>query len=189
MQKDQQKFKKGDICYLRKGLRLSSGESEYEWEGEVCIVGSYADLYWGNNRMDYSVIFTDTGNSLAWCDESTLSFIRHEGPKYIEHLKLRRLKIKEERTKLQYIVENWNNGHLSSDQILAIFEIISFPTHFIRNGEYYSLFMEWRQVVPFIDAMIKGCYDEVSRVLKNTDGYSFKDNMGKLNNLINEINS
>ena len=127
---NKQKFKRGNLVKLLKGhtiwsMNINGEHEEIEIDnnaGRLAIIeGSYADLYWGNNRKDYSIVFLDNGGSLAWKHESELEFIEEGGAHLFKQAEENKERIQKRNTDLKWIKENFNNQYkegLSSGTIL-----------------------------------------------------------------------
>lgn len=162
----EQKFKRGNLVkYTRKenvaygfdGIALLMKEKITIHK--VIIEGSYADLYGGDNIEDYSVIFLDTGNSLAWVEEEELELLEEGGEYLLEQAKENRELILKRNTDLKLIKANFNNNlkdGLSSNTVLYLFNKIGFDSSFNRNGEYFILWESWNDRQSIFEALFKG---------------------------------
>lgn len=140
-----QKFKRGNLVHIAK--ELGSMMSHFENDKDVIIVGSYADQYGGNNTKSYTVMFED-GNTSSWYEESQLTLINEGGEHLFEEAKKRREKISKQNTDFDFIVTKIDEGNVSSETILFLFEKFGFKTSFHRNGEFYVLFSDWNDLQP-----------------------------------------
>lgn len=156
--KTKQKFQRGNLVKV-----LSR-------KGSLAIIeGSYAELYWGDNRSDYSIVFLDNGGSLAWVDEANMEFVDTGG----EHLFEQALENKEKMIKIytdiSYIRDSWNSNSpnsFSSATILYLLGKIGFRSSFERNGEFFSLYHDWAELFPLYDAlMTKKNFEDVESIL------------------------
>ena len=62
---------------------------------KAIIVHSYNDEYGGGNVKDYSIMFLDTGNTVAWKTENQLKFLNKGGEHLFEEAKQNRERLKE----------------------------------------------------------------------------------------------
>lgn len=76
-----QKFHRGDQVHIAKDLGPSM--SHFENDRNAIVIGSYRDLYGGDDTKSYSVMFAD-GSTSSWYDEWQLTFLRHVGEAGIE---------------------------------------------------------------------------------------------------------
>jgi len=197
---NKQKFKRGNLVKLLKGHTIWSMNTNGEHEeieidnnaGRLAIIeGSYADLYWGNNRKDYSIIFLDTGGSLAWKHESELEFIEEGGEHLLKQAKETSDKLHKINTDLKWIKDNFNNNYeegLSSGTILYLFDKIGFDSSFNRNGEFYILFSNWEERKSIFELLFKGDKDGMNEEINKFYKAEFKDKyLESYNKLFNEV--
>ena len=146
-----QKFKRGNLVKILIGHLIHGYENgkttttdiDTNQIGQLAIIEySYAEEYGGDNTDSYSVIFQETGNSLAWKEESQLEFVDEGGEHLFKEAKAKYKAIKEQQTDMKYILANWDKG-MNSASILYMFGILGFVSSFTTNGEYYCLFSEW----------------------------------------------
>lgn len=72
-----------------------------------------------------------------------------EGGEYLfEEAKANRKRISEQNTDINYIAEHLDEGKLSSESILMLFDLLGFKTSFHRNGEFFVLFNDWEKLHP-----------------------------------------
>jgi ribosomal protein S24E len=144
--KKEQKFKRGNLVHIAKDL--GSMMSHFENDKDVIIVGSYAEQYGGNNTKSYTVMFPDTGEECSWYEEHQLTLIDEGGEHLFEEAKKNRERISEQNTDINYIVSKLDEGSLSSESILLLFDMLGHNTSFHRNGEFFVLFLDWQQLHP-----------------------------------------
>jgi len=144
--KKEQKFKRGNLVHIAKDL--GSMMSHFENDKDVIIVGSYAEQYGGNNTKSYTVMFPDTGEECSWYEEHQLTLIDEGGEHLFEEAKKNRERISEQNTDINYIVSKLDEGSLSSESILLLFDMLGHNTSFHRNGEFFALFLDWQQLHP-----------------------------------------
>lgn len=144
--KKEQKFKKGNLVHIAKDL--GSTMSHFENDEDVIIVGSYADQYGGSNTKSYTVMFPDTGDESSWYEEHQLTLIDEGGEHLFKEAKKNRERISEQNTDINYIVSKLNEGSLSSESILLLFDMLGHNTPFHINGEFFVLFSDWQQLHP-----------------------------------------
>lgn len=76
-----QKFHRGDLVHIAKDLGPSM--AHFESDLDAIVIGSYRDLYGGDDVKSYSVMFPD-GSTCSWYHEHQLTFLRHVGEAGIE---------------------------------------------------------------------------------------------------------
>jgi len=134
--KKEQKFKRGNLV-------------EVLGEGRKAIIEySYAEEYGGSDVDSYSIIWQDTGSSLAWKRTDELKLIDEGGEYLFDEAKKNRERISEQNTDISYIVSKLDEGRLSSESILFLFDMFGHKTSFHRNGEFFILFSDWEQLHP-----------------------------------------
>ena len=153
----QQKFKRGNVCELLYGhimYSFSDGKNEQtdmspeDIGKKVIIEYSYAEEFGGDNTNSYSVIFMDTGSSVAWKDENQLKFIEEGGEHLFKEAQKKRDADKKQNTDLKYILDNLESGELSSESMLYLFKMLGFRSSFLTNGEFFCLFNDWAELHP-----------------------------------------
>lgn len=141
-----QKFKRGNLVHIAKDL--GSMMSHFENDKDVIVVGSYADQYGGNDTKKYTVMFPNTGRTSSWYIEHQLTLVDEGGEHLLEEAKKNRERIYKQDTDINYIVSSLDEGSLSSDSILLLFDMLGHNTSFHRNGEFFVLFSDWQQLRP-----------------------------------------
>jgi hypothetical protein len=144
--KKEQKFKRGNLVHIAKNL--GSMMSHFENDKDAIIVGSYADRYGGSNTNSYTVMFTDTGGQSSWYEEHQLTLINEGGEHLFEEANKNKERISKQNTDITYIASKIDEGSLSSESILLLFEMLGHNTSFHSNGEFFVLFSEWQQLHP-----------------------------------------
>lgn len=147
----------------------------------------------GTKRGDWSVIFLDDGNSIAWISESEMKFKSIGSLSEVKKAKQTRNKIKQRNRDLNYIKELMiNNKALSSDSILKLFEEIEYDSSFNRNGEYFILQNDFLALQPIFNSIFK---NNLNEMLSSIEGIFKKDYVEfykikcmELFNKVNEIN-
>jgi len=83
---------------------------------------SYNDKYGGGNVNDYSIMWTDTGSTVAWKSTNELQLIEEGGEHLFAECLAKREAISKANTDIKQIVENWvdKEGKLSSETILFL---------------------------------------------------------------------
>jgi len=142
----EQKFKRGNLVHIAKDL--GSMMSHFESDKDAIIVGSYADQYGGSKTDSYTVMFPDTGGESSWYMEPQLTLIDEGGEHLFEEAKKNRERISKQNTDINYIVSKLDEGSLSSESILFLFDMLGHDTSFNRNGEFYVLFSDWQRLHP-----------------------------------------
>ena len=161
----EQKFKRGNLVKVLIGHQIWQNEDgnvkfkdiSPESVGKTAIVEySYHEKYGHGSVNDYSIMWTDTGYTVAWKTDRELELVDDGG----EHLFAECLKKKEELLKndtdFAHIVKTWEEkkGELSSTSILFLFEKIGHKSSFLTNGEYFVLQSEWSVFYSLYDSII-----------------------------------
>lgn len=149
-----QKFQRGNLVEVLVGHKIwSSDKGAYDADpdqvGKKAIIQySYAEKYGGGNTTDYSIMFLDTGGTVAWKDESELKLLEKGGEHLFEQAK-KNAKALEDRDKdLTYIKEvlsrlKKEDRGLSSTSILYLFDMLGYKSAFLTNGEFFTLYTDW----------------------------------------------
>ena len=152
--KKEQKFKRGNLVEVLVGHQIwgsKEGVQDISPEdvGRKAIIEySYAEKYGGSDVDSYSIIWQDTGSSLAWKRTNELKLIDEGGEYLFDEAKKNRERISEQNTDINYIVSKLDEGSLSSESILLLFDMLGHNTSFHRNGEFFVLFSDWQQLHP-----------------------------------------
>ena len=152
--KKEQKFKRGNLVKVLVGHQIWSGKdgvrdiSPDDVGRKAIIEHSYAEKYGGNDVDSYSIIWQDTGSSLAWKSTNELELIDKGGEHLFDEAKKNRERISEQNTDINYIVSKLDESGLSSESILFLFDMLGHNTSFHRNGEFFVLFSDWQQLHP-----------------------------------------
>ena len=150
----EQKFKRGNLVKVLVGHQIWSNKEGVtdispKDVGRFAIIDfSYAERYGGNNVDSYSIIWCDTGESLAWKYTHELELIDEGGEYLFEQAKQNREKISKQNTDINYILSKLDEGALSSESILFLFEKLGFESSFNHNGEFFCLFNDWEKLRP-----------------------------------------
>lgn len=154
---EEQKFKRGNLVILK--------NDEYNGK-EAIIQYSYKDKYGGNNINDYSVVFKEDGNSLAWLNTSELELIDEGGEYLLDEAKEKRKEISKRNKDLKYILSILEEGTLNSESVLYLFDLIGFRSKFIENGEFMYLYNDWSSLVKlFVHIKNSNTLEEAESVL------------------------
>ena len=152
--KKEQKFKRGNLVEVLVGHQIWSSKdgvkdiSPDDVGRKAIIEYSYAEKYGGNDVDSYSIIWQDTGSSLAWKSTNELELIDEGGEHLFDEAKKNRERISEQNTDINYIVSKLDESGLSSESILFLFDMLGHNTSFHRNGEFFVLFSDWQQLHP-----------------------------------------
>jgi hypothetical protein len=141
-----QKFKRGNLVHIAKDL--GSTMSHFENDKDVIIVGSYADKYGGNDIKSYTIVFLDTGEEISWYQEHQLTLIDEGGEHLFEQAKKNREAISKQDKDINFIVSKLDEGTLSSESILFLFEMLGYNSLFNTSGEFFTLVSEWQRFHP-----------------------------------------
>lgn len=142
----EQKFKRGNLVHIAKDL--GSMMNHFENDKDAIIVGSYADQFGGDETTKYTVMFLDTGDRCSWYQEWQLTLIDEGGEHLFEEAIKNRERISKQNTDINYIAKHLEEGNLSGESILLLFEMLDYNTSFYDNGEFFILFSEWEQLHP-----------------------------------------
>lgn len=173
----EQKFKRGNLVKVLVGQqvwasteRLKDISSDYVGKTAV-IEYSYAEKYGGDNTNSYSIMFTDTGSTLAWKNDNELEFIDEGGEHLFADCLAKKEVISKANTNLKQIIENWElkKGELSYETVLFLFEKIGFKSSFLTNGEFYALTLDWLKAYPLFNLIMtaKNEQDVISILKEN----------------------
>ena len=153
-----QKFKRGNrvkilvgsIMWSSKNGKTTTEDMSPEDVGRTALIDySYSERYGGNDVDSYSIIWEDNGSSFAWKHTNEMELIDEGGEHLFEEAKAKRDKISKQNTEFDYIVTKIDEGNVSSETILFLFNIFGFKTSFYNNGEFYVLFSDWNNLQPF----------------------------------------
>lgn len=165
-----QKFKRGNLVEILVGHIGYTNEGEKDFQPEdvgrkAIIEYSYAEKYGGNDTDSYSIIFEDTGSSMAWKRTNELRLIEEGGEHLFEEAKKKRAAISKRDTDINYILANLEEGSLSSESILLLFDLLGFESSFKRNGEFFALYSDWARLHPvFVHIKNANSLEEVQSV-------------------------
>ncbi len=176
-----QKFKRGTIVKLLSAptawMTTENGTTQFdmfpEYAGRIAVIEySYAEKYGENGPQSwnqYSVIFTEDGNSLAWREAKHLEFIAEGGEDEITKALEKRADRHRKNTDLGYIVENWSNPgfNLNSATILFLFSKIGIKSSFSANGEFSAIHSEWMHHRSFFAALFTVSSQDLLRKILN----------------------
>lgn len=159
-------LKKGNIVRFKCGFW--GDPNAYETNRLGVIEYSYGERY-GNGEVygGYCVLDKETGSGSSWWDEDYLEFVSEGGEDEIKKCKEIAQTIKERNEDLDYIKEEMLNGNLmlSGSSILKLFHEIGYTSSFERNGEYFCLFSDWRNLCLVFVAIFNKDYDSMIKAL------------------------
>lgn len=191
----EQKFKRGNLVKVLVGHQIwSSKEGTKDISpddvGKTALIEySYNDKYGGGNVNDYSIMWTDTGSTVAWKSTNELELIEEGGEHLFAECLAKREAISKANTDIKQIVENWvaKEGKLSSETILFLFDKIGYKSSFLRNGEFYALFADWGDLYPLFDVIMTAKIEQdVTGILKEECPADFRN---KIVEFFNEVQS
>lgn len=194
----EQKFKRGNLVKVLIGHQIWSNtegviDISPEDIGRTAIIeGSYADLCGGNDRGNYSIIWTDTGDSMAWKSDNELELINEGGEHLFAEAKANREALSKANTDLNQIVKTWveKEGKLSSETILFLFDKIGYKSSFLRNGEFYALSVDWGNLYPLFNVIMTAKIEQdVTKVLKKEHPADLKNKAVEFFNEVQSIKS
>lgn len=151
----EQKFKRGNLVRVITGFPVwdsSEGVVDMEPEnvGMLAIINySYAEKYGGSDTDSYSIIWLDNGSSLAWKNEGELELVDEGGEHLFGEAALNREKVSRQATDIGYIAKNLEEGNLSSQSVLYLFNLIGYKSKSLSNGEFFTLWDEWWSLHPY----------------------------------------
>ena len=144
--------------------------------GRLAVIEySYAEKYGGNDVDSYSIVFLDTGNSVAWKRTGELEFIEEGGVHLLEAAAGARAKTTEQNTDIRFIADKLEEGKLSSESILFLFDLIGFKSSFLKNGEFYCLFSDWAKLHPMFLHIRQSSSIEEARSIFTTEALAVLD--------------
>lgn len=168
-----QKFKRGNLVEILVGHQIWSNKdgvtdiSPNDIGKKAIIEYSYAEKFGGTDVDSYSIIWMDTGGSLAWKKTDEMRLLDEGGDYLFEQASANRKKISEQNKDIGYIEQHLDEGNLSSESILFLFDLLEFKSSFLINGEFYSLFNDWRNLHPiFVHIKNAKTIDEAKEIFK-----------------------
>jgi hypothetical protein len=197
----EQKFKRGNLVKVLVGHQIWSSEkgetktidiSPDDVGRTALIEYSYNDKYGGGNVNDYSIMWTDTGSTVAWKSTNELQLIEEGGEHLFAECLAKREAISKANTDIKQIVENWvaKEGKLSSETILFLFDKIGYKSSFLRNGEFYVLFADWADLYPLFDVVMTAKIEQdVTGILKEECPADFRNKIVEFFNEVQSIKS
>lgn len=194
----EQKFKRGNLVKVLVGHQIWNEKGEIidispDDVGKTALIEySYNDKYGGGNVNDYSIMWTDTGSSVAWRRTNELELIDEGGEHLFAECLAKREAISKANTDIKQIVKTWaeKEGKLNSETILFLFDKIGYKSSFLRNGEFYALFADWSGLYPLFDViMTTKIEQDVTSVLKEECPADFRNKIVKFFNEVQSIKS
>lgn len=194
----EQKFKRGNLVKVLVGHQIWSNKEGVkdispEDIGRTALIEySYNDKYGGGNVNDYSIMWTDTGSTVAWKSTNELELIDEGGEHLFAECLAKREAISKANTDLKLIKETWveKQGKLSSETILFLFDKIGYKSSFLRNGEFYVLFADWGDLYPLFDVIMTAKIEQdVTGILKEECPADFKNKVVEFFNEVQSIKS
>ena len=194
----EQKFKRGNLVKVLVGHQIWSNKEgtkdiSLDDVGKTALIEySYNDKYGGGNVNDYSIMWTDTGSTVAWKSTNELELIDEGGEHLFDECLAKREAISKANTDIKQIVENWvaKKGKLSSETILFLFDKIGYKSSFLRNGEFYALFADWGDLYPLFDVIMTAKIEQdVTGILKEECPADFRNKTVEFFNEVQSIKS
>ena len=191
----EQKFKRGNLVKVLVGHQIWSNKEGVkdispDDVGKTALIQySYNDKYGGGNVNDYCIMWTDTGSTVAWKSTNELELIDEGGEHLFAECLAKREAISKANTDIKQIVENWvaKEGKLSSETILFLFDKIGYKSSFLRNGEFYALFVDWGDLYPLFNVIMTAKIEQdVTGILKEECPADFRN---KIVEFFNEVQS
>lgn len=159
-----QKFRRGDLVRVAKDLGPMM--AHFQSDCNAIVIASYAEKYGGDDTHQYT-IFVEGSGETSWYYEHQLTFIRH-APDLLEIWKDQEDAARRDAADILWIKAHWEElkSSISATSILTLFDTIGFKSQFLANGEYYCLFSEWEEAMPFFDLIMTA--EKVEDVLKHS---------------------
>lgn len=153
----EQKFKRGNLVKILVGHLIwvstpEGGESRDISPKDIGRLGIIKSSYAEEHRPDstneqdyqkYSVVYQDTGSSIAWKNDNELEFIDIGGEHLLEEAKETWKMMETRESNLAWILPRLEEGNLGSISILHLFKLLGFKSSFLTNGEYFILQRDW----------------------------------------------
>ena len=183
----EQKFKRGNL------VRVLVGHQIPDDVGKTALIKySYNDKYGGGNVDDYSIMWTDTGGTVAWKRTNELELIDEGGEHLFAECLVKREAISKANTDIKQIVENWiaKEGKLSSETILFLFDKIGYKSSFLQNGEFYVLFADWGNLYPLFNVIMTAKIEQdITEILKEECPADLRNKIVEFFNEVQSIKS
>lgn len=137
------RYERGDIVNVSSGLYLGKAVVEYNYNER------YGDPLEPSDS--HSVVFLDTGSSLAWVRSDGMEFVgRVDGNDIFRQCAETKKRITEQETDITYIAPRLDTGELSSTSIEYLFSLIGYTSRLHQHGEFYALYEEWQSLYPIM---------------------------------------
>lgn len=194
----EQKFKRGNLVKVLVGHQIwinKEGVKDISPDdvGRTALIEySYNDKYGGGNINDYSIMWTDTGSTVAWKSTNELELIDEGGEHLFAECLAKREAISKANTDIKHIVKTWEEkeGKLSSETILFLFDKIGYKSSFLRNGEFYALFADWGDLYLLFDVIMTAKIEQdVTGILKEETPVDFRNKIVEFFNEVQSIKS
>lgn len=189
----EQKFKRGNLVKVLVGQQFWTSTEGFkdissDYIGKTALIEySYSEKYGGSNTNSYSIMFTETGSTLAWKNDNELELIDEGGEHLFADCLAKQEAISKSNTDIKQIVENWElkKGELSYETVLFLFDKIGHQSSFLRNGEYYVIYSDWIGLYPLFNFIMtaKNEQDVISILKENIPD----DLRNKILDFFNEI--
>lgn len=136
---------------------------------------SYGEKY-GNGTCygGYSIIDIETGASSAWWKDSCLEFVEKGNVNLITQLKEKRKQLAESQQNINWIKDNFKYS-LSANSILALFHKVEYNSTFEKNGEYYTLMVDWMALYPIFKALFEKNKLQMIKLIEETFVKKYKE--------------
>lgn len=146
--------------------------TEVKYKGQLAITDKVLQGQFG---YEYSIIFLEDGNSLAWVDHEDLEFVSDGGEHLLDIAKKNKEEYYKKQIDLKVIKQNFLDGKgdkISTYSILHLFDKIGFHSSFIENGEFYILFSDWNKFEPIFELAFRKNKVEMEHVIECFFGYA-----------------
>ena len=136
---------------------------------------SYVEKY-GNGSCygGYSIIDMETGGSSAWWRDSCLEFIEEGSINLITQLKEKRNQLAKSQQNINWIKDNFKYS-LPANSILALFHKVEYNSTFEKNGEYYTLMVDWMELYPIFKALFEKNKSQMIKLIGETFVEKYKE--------------
>ena len=138
---------------------------EHKDEDAVILKQSHHTGQWS-----YEVAFLEEGDTLAWIEEPHITFVGDGGEHLFTQAEENRKKASARNTSREYLSEMIDSDVFNSESVLYLFKIAGFQSRFLRSGEFFHLWDEWR-VLHHVFGVVK-CADstEQAKMIFTEDG-------------------
>jgi hypothetical protein len=163
---NKQKYQRGNLVRVLVGHLIHGQDAKKgkytedispEQVGKLAIIQySYKDKFGGSSSNEcYSVMFQETGASVAWKYPHELELVNKGGEHLFKEAEANRRKKVKRAKKPKACREMIKTGKGSSVTVLKIFEMFNYNSSFAVNGEFYVLYRDWGVLRPVFQRILK----------------------------------